>query len=237
MIAASRSVAVAAAANIGPALAVVVSDFQKEHPDIRVDVTYGSSGHLFEELEKRAFDIYMSSDEEYPQQLVEGGLARSGSDFQYARGTLAIWAPRTLSLDLQKLGAQSLLNMAIRKIAISDPEHTPYGRATFAALKKLGIYEQVQSKLLPCEDAAQAARLVDGGSAEVALIATPLAVALSSKNGHYWQLPLDSYPPISEEGVILEWARDAEGARALRDYIVGPAGRATFQRLGFLVPS
>jgi len=234
----ARTVSIAAAANVAIGLDVVLHQFRALHPDIRVQVAYGSSGLFFQQLRDRApYDMYMSSDYDFPRRLVEEGLALEGTEFHYARGTIALFSPDPSPVDVEKLGIRAILDRAIRVVAISDPAHTPYGRASEAALKSLGVYEQARAKLLPCQDTAQAARLVSVGTADLALVGTPLASSLAAqKLGRYWELPIDAYPPILEAGVILAWVHDRQAAMLLREFISSPESRATFQREGYILP-
>src|SRR5688572_1894296 len=78
---------VAAAAYLKFVTDEMVQEFQKAHPEIRVKVSYGSSGNFYSQLSNHApFDIYFSADIAYPLKLMEQGLALQGSDFTYAVG-------------------------------------------------------------------------------------------------------------------------------------------------------
>ena len=157
-----RVVQVAAAADLRFALDEIIESFQRQHQDIKAQVTYGSSGNFFAQLSNRApFDIYFSADVDYPRKLIEQGLAIKETEFLYAVGRIVVWAPRRSSLDLERLGIRALLDPAVRKIAIANPKHAPYGRAAEAAMRKLGVYEQVQERLVLGENIAQTAQFIE----------------------------------------------------------------------------
>src|SRR6185503_10066402 len=106
-------------------------------------------------------------------------------------------------------GIESLKHPSVRKIAIANPEHAPYGKAAVAAMQKLGIYEAVKDKLVFGENIAQTAQFVDSGAADIGIIALSLAVAPAMKGkGRYWEIPLDAYPRLNQGGVILPWAKN-----------------------------
>src|SRR5439155_21360664 len=123
------------------------------------------------------FDLFFSADMEYPRRLIEQGLALPESAFLYGIGHLVVWVPRDSSLDVERLGLQALLDPSVRKIALANPKHAPYGRAAEAALKPAGLYDKVQARLVYGENVAQTAQFVETGSADVGLIALSLALA------------------------------------------------------------
>jgi molybdate transport system substrate-binding protein len=233
-----HEVRVAAAADLKFALDDLLADFHAQHPDIRVQVTYGASGNFFAQLSNKApFDLFFSADVEYPRRLIEKGLASKQDEFLYAVGHLAVWVPKESSLDLERLGIAALLDPSVRKVAIANPRHAPYGRAAEAALKKLGIYDKIKGKIVQGENVAQAAWFVESGAADAGVIALSLALspALRQK-GRHWEVPLDAYPRLEQGGVILSWARDRQAAETLRAFVSGPQGKAVLKRYGFFLP-
>jgi molybdate transport system substrate-binding protein len=234
---ARASVSVAAAADLRFAMDELVAAFREKHPAIDVRVTYGASGSFFAQLMNRApFDLFFSADMDYPHHLIEQGLALPDSVFVYAVGHLVLWVPRDSSLDVEKLGMQILLDPSVRKIAIANPRHAPYGRAAEAALKSAGLYNQVQERLVYGENVTQAAQFVQSGSADVGLISLSLATAPALRSsGRYREIPQDAYPRMEQGGVILSWATDRRAAEALRAFVVGEQGKIILRRYGFSV--
>ncbi len=235
---AKHEVRVAAAADLKFALDDLLADFHREQPDIHVEVSYGSSGNFFAQLSNKApFDIFFSADVEYPRRLVEKGLAAKEDEFLYAVGHLVVWVPRESSLDLDRRGIRALLDAGVRKVAIANPRHAPYGRAAEAALKKLGVYDEIKSKIVQGDNVAQAAQFVETGAADAGVIALSLALSPPMRQkGRYWEVPLDAYPRLEQGGIILSWARDRQAAETLRDFVGGPEGKAVLNRFGFFLP-
>jgi molybdate transport system substrate-binding protein len=233
----AREVKVAAASDLKFALDDIASEFKTKQPAIDVKVTYGSSGNFFAQLSNKApFDIYLSADIDYPRKLMEAGLASKDSEFQYAVGQIVVWAANESQLDLEK-GMEAIVDPSVRKIAIANPRHAPYGRAAEAAMKQLGVYDAAKDRLVLGENIAQTAQFVETGAADVGIIALSLAMAPAMKDkGRYWTVPLDAYPRLEQGGIILNWATDADAAKELRAFIVGPEGKAVLKRYGFFMP-
>ncbi|MCI0685139.1 MAG: molybdate ABC transporter substrate-binding protein, partial [Gemmataceae bacterium] len=233
-----REVRVAAAADLKFAFDDVASEFQKKNPAIKVTVTYGSSGNFFAQLSNKApFDLYLSADIDYPRKLVDAGQAVKESELVYAVGHVVVWVPNGSPLDLDKLGLRAVADPSVKKLAIANPKHAPYGRAAEAALKKFGLYDDVKARLVLGENIAQTAQFVESGSADVGIIALSLALAPAMKDkGRYWTVPLDAYPRLEQGGVILTWAKDMEATQALRSFVAGEEGRGILKRYGFMLP-
>jgi molybdate transport system substrate-binding protein len=231
-------VRVAAAADLKFALEEVVAAFRRERPDVTVKVTYGASGSFFAQLSNGApFDVFLSADVEYPRKLIEQGLAGQESEFLYAVGHLVLWVPTSSALDVEKLGAKALLDPTVKKIAVANPRHAPYGRAAVAALKSLGVFDRVEGKLVYGENVAQAAQFARSGSADAGVFALSLALAPSLRDrGRYWGVPLTAHPRLDQRGVILNGAQDRESAEAFRAFLLGEEGKAVLKRYGFFLP-
>lgn len=229
---------VAAAADLKFAMDELVAEFHTNHPDTAIKVTYGSSGNFFAQLQNRApFDLYFSADIEYPRKLAELGHALDTNVFPYAVGRIVVWAPKASAVDVERLGIQSLLAPSVRRIAVANPQHAPYGRAAVAAMKSLRVYEQVERRLVYGENIAQTAQFVQSGAADIGVIALSLAVAPQLRDaGRYWEIPTDAYPKMEQGGIILNWTKDAAAASSFRDFALNRHGREVLKRYGFFLP-
>lgn len=233
-----RLVRVAAAADLKFAFEEVSVEFRKQHPDIQVEPTYGSSGTFFAQLTNQApFDLFLSADIDYPRRLVEQGHAIPGTEFLYALGQIVVWVPSDSKWDVESLGISALLDPAVRRVAIANPKHAPYGRAAESAMRSLGVYDQVQGRLVLGENVAQTAQFVESGAADIGIIALSLALAPPMRDrGRFWIIPPEAYPKIEQGGVILSRARDREATEALRAFLIDRRGRDILRRYGFILP-
>jgi molybdate transport system substrate-binding protein len=233
-----RILTVAAAADLKFAFDDIITEFGRDHPDIDVRVSYGSSGNFYRQLTERApFDVFFSADSLYPRRLLQEHLAIRSSAFTYAVGHIVLWVPRDSAINVEKIKKQALLHPAVKKIAIANPDYAPYGRAAKKALQALGVYEQIEKRIVQGKNVAQAAQYIETGAADIGIIGLSQAVspALREK-GRYWEIPQKYYPYMQQDGVILSWAADLEAAEALRAFVLGPEGRVILRRYGFDLP-
>ncbi len=236
--ASSGDLLVAAAADLKFALDEVIAGFGKTHPQVTVKATYGSSGNLFAQIIQGApFDLFLSADASFPRKLIATGKGEESDFFLYGIGRIVVWVPKSSPIDVEKEGIRALLCSTVKKIAIANPEHAPYGRAAVAALKHFGVHDGVTNKLVLGENVAQTAQFVGSGAADIGVIALSLAVAPKLKaTGRYWEVPANAHPQLEQGGVVLTGGKNAAAARALRVMLMGKEGRAVLARYGFVLP-
>ncbi|HTW30360.1 MAG TPA: molybdate ABC transporter substrate-binding protein, partial [Candidatus Sulfotelmatobacter sp.] len=181
-------------------------------------------------------DLFFSADMEYPRQLIAKGDADSGSLYQYAVGKLVLWVPADSPLDVHQ-GMAILLDPSVKKIAIANPQHAPYGRAAEAALKHVGLYDRVSDRLVLGENVAQAAQFVESGNAQAGFVALAhaLAPAIQGK-GKYWEVPAEDYPPLSQGVVIVSHSQHKNEAMQFLDYLRTKESAEILKRYGFTLP-
>jgi molybdate transport system substrate-binding protein len=233
----AQQLAVAAAADLKFAITDVVEQFETK-TGTKVNVTYGSSGNLFAQLKNGApFDVFLSADMGYARKLDEAELVEPGTLSRYATGRIAIWAPADSKLNVSESGWKTLLDERVKKIAIANPEHAPYGRAAVAAMQKAGIYDQVKSKLVFGENISQAAQFVQSGNAQAGILALSLAVSDAMKDGKRWDIPEDLHPPVEQAAIVMKNAKNKEAAGVFLEFVKSDAGRATLAKYGFALPA
>jgi molybdate transport system substrate-binding protein len=233
--ASAQDLTVAAAADLQFAMQDVAARFQKDSGK-QVKVIYGSSGAFTQQIQNGApFDVFFSANLDYPKQLDAAGLVEPGSMYQYATGKLVLWAPNASAVDLGP-GLKALLNQAVKKVAIANPEHAPYGKAAVAAMQSEKLYDQVKDKLVLGENISQTATFVVSGAADVGLVALSLAISPNMKDkGRYVDVPATDYPAIEQACVILRSSKNKELARKFLEFVKSPATAELLKSYGFEV--
>src|ERR1700732_86805 len=233
----AQEITVAAAADLQFAMQDVAARFQKETGKT-VKAIYGSSGNFFQQIQNGApFDMFFSANLEFPKKLESAGLIEPGTYYQYARGKIVIWVPNESKVDLTS-GMQALLDPSVKKIAVANPQHAPYGQAAVAAMQKEGIYEKVKDKFVLGENISQTASFVVSGAADVGIVALSLTLGPNMKDkGRYAEIPADEYPPIEQACVILSSSKNKVIAKQFLSYFKSAAVTDLLAAYGFDVSS
>ena len=236
-VALAEEITIAAASDLNFAFREIATEYENTTGN-HVRLTLGSSGNFFAQIQNGApFDLYFSADIAYPRNLEEAGLTVPGSLYQYAVGRIVLWTGHESRIDVTK-GFEALREPTIRKIAIANPKHAPYGRAAVAAMEYFKVYDQVKDRLILGENISQAAQFIESGACDVGIIALSLAVAPAMKSkGTYWEVPADAHLPLEQGAVILKSSKNQEAARQFLEFIKGPNGQEIMKRYGFIVPS
>jgi molybdate transport system substrate-binding protein len=227
---------IAAASDLQAVFPVLTTRFERETHH-QVDVSFGSSGNFYAQIQNGApFDVFFSADVAYPRQLESARLTLAGTLVEYARGRIVLWSRNDANLDLSR-GLAILTDARVRRIAIANPEHAPYGRAAVAALQHEHLYDRVRSKFVLGENISQAAQFVQSGNADAGLIALSLALTPAMRGaGHYVDVPESFHPPIEQAAVVLSTSRQAEVARQFLTFLRRPDNQQTLKDAGFTPP-
>lgn len=232
----AEKITIAAASDLKFALNEAVNQFHQNNPRDEINVIYGSSGKIFTQIQQGApYDIYFSADISYPNLLVKEGFAK-GPTIPYAIGRIVLWAPNG-KLNAAKMSLENLLNPAIKRIAIANPKHAPYGKRAEEALKVAGVWPQLERKLVYGENISQTAQFVQTGNAEVGIIALSLALSSElSKNGRYYLIPNNLHAPLEQGYIITKRAEQNPLAQKFAHFMASPKARNIMVKYGFILP-
>jgi len=227
---------IAAASDLNFAMKDLVAEYEKASGH-HVKLSLGSSGNFYAQIQNGApFDLYFSADIGYPKKLEEAGLIVPGSLYRYAVGRIVLWTNHTSHRDVSK-GLEVLRDPAIKKIAIANPKHAPYGRAAVAAMEHYNVYQLVKDRLILGENISQAAQFIESGACDIGIIALSLALAPTMKAaGAYWEIPSDAHPPLEQGAAILKSSKQQEVAKQFVEFMQDKRGQEIMTRYGFTLP-
>lgn len=228
----ASSINIAVAANVSYAMDELKLAFNKEHPEVDVKVTLGSSGKLTAQIKHGApYTLFMSANMFYPQALYKDKIALT-KPLVYAQGSLAYLSVKPRDFANIK---ESLAGSSIEKIAIANPKTAPYGKAAYEAMSNMGILESVKPKFVYAESISQtvayAVSAADIGFIAKSSLYSPKMSAY--KEGVNWQ-EVDSslYTPI-EQGIVI--LKDDKATRAFYEFILSEKAKEIFKRYGYLL--
>jgi molybdate transport system substrate-binding protein len=234
--ASAEEITIAAASDLQAVFQEVSTQFQKQTGNT-AKLTFGSSGNFFTQIQNGApFDLYFSADIDYPKKLEAAGLAEPGTLYQYATGRIVLWVPNESKLDLGQ-GLKALLDSSVKKVAIANPAHAPYGRAAVAALQHEKLYDQVSPKFVQGENISQTMQFVASGNADIGVVALSLAMSPAMKNkGRYVEVPVETYPPIEQAAVVLKSSQKKKAAEQFLAFLRTKTIADLMRSYGFSVP-
>ncbi len=231
---AAGNLTIAAASSLRYVLPDIVRGFERQYPQARIEVIYGSSGKMRTQIVNGApFDLFLSADMAYPQSLVDQGMT-TGQVQVFALGRLAIWSLRR---NVEGLDVGDLLAPSFKRIAIANPVHAPYGLAARQALQSRGVWGPLYARFVFGENIGQTAHFVLSGAVDAGLIAFSLILSpgMTGKGSHTL-IPAELHKPIRHGLVIIRHKTQKPVARAFAGHLLSSAVHAILQRYGFEKP-
>ncbi|SHM32393.1 molybdate transport system substrate-binding protein [Cyclobacterium lianum] len=229
-----KPVLVAAASDLKFALDSIIIVFSETNPVI-IRPIYGSSGKLYEQISNQApFHIFMSADVAYPKLLEEKALT-SSAIYLYGLGRLVIWSRK---IDTAPLGMTAFQQAGVKKIAIANPDHAPYGERAVEALTYYRMYDSLSSRLVLGENISQAAQFVSTGAADAGIIALSLALSPTMKRYQtsYFLIPEESHQPLLQGAVMTSHGGNSKGAASFMAFLKTETAIKILNYYGFNQP-
>ena len=221
---------IAVAANLQFAIKELADDFS-QRSGVECEIIISSSGKLTAQIiEGAPFDLLLSADMKYPQELYNRKFTLSQPDI-YAYGNLILW---TLHKDVVP-ELETLLSEKISHIAIGNPKTAPYGVSALEVIKKIGIEERIHNKLVYGESIAQTNQFIISKSVDLGFTSKSVVMSSQMKDRGQWsEIDKNLYSPMAQGMVILK-SRKAFESKAIqfRDYVLSSEGKEILHKFGY----
>lgn len=224
-------ITVAAASDLTQAFEEIGREFEATNKT-KVVFVFGSTGMLTRQIENGApMDLFAAANVDYVSQLEQKGLVVPGTKAIYARGRITIWTTADSPLKVETI--TDLKQPGVKRIAIANPDHAPYGLAALQALQNSGVWDEVKPKLVYGDNIRQTLQYAETGNVDVAIVA--LSLSRQSK-GRWTLIPEEFHKPIDQGLAVLKTTRNEAAARAFANFVTGPRGREILSKYGFAFP-
>ena len=231
------TITVSAAADLTYAFQEISKQFEAETGN-KVVFNFGSTGQLAQQIEQGApVDLFAAANITFVDELAQQGLILTDTKQLYARGRVTLWTRADSPLQITQLA--DLVKPEVKRIAIANPDHAPYGVAARQAMQAAGVWEAVQPKLVLGENVAQTLQYAETGNVDVAIVALSLSVpaaASAGQPGRWTLIPQELHPPIDQALAVTKGTPHEAQARAFAAFLNGPKGRPIMRKYGFILP-
>ena len=225
----SREITVAAAADLAPAFEELGRAFE-QRTQTKTVFSFGSTGMLAKQIEHGApFDLFAAANVDFVVQLERLGLIVPDTRRTYARGRITLWRQKGALILIERIN--DLTRPEVKRIAIANPEHAPYGMAASEALQSAGIWEAVKPKLVYGENVRQTLQFAQTGNVDVAIVALSLSV---QSDGDWVLIPEELHEPLDQAVAVIKTTSQEGAARQFSDFIFSPQGEEIMRKYGFV---
>jgi molybdate transport system substrate-binding protein len=224
-------ITVAAASDLTAGFEEIGREFEATQ-NIKVVFVFGSTGMLTRQIENGApMDLFAAANVAYVNQLEQKGLIVPDTKAIYARGRITLWTTADSPLKVETVS--DLTRPEIKRVAIANPDHAPYGLAAKQALESAGVWESVKPKLVYGDNIRQTLQYAETGNVDVSIV----ALSLSQQSKGRWTLvPEQLHQPIDQGLAVIKSTHNEQGARAFASFVTGPRGKEILGKYGFAFP-
>jgi len=214
---------VAIAANLTYVFPDIIKEFNKKYPNIKINTIISSSGKLASQIiHKAPYDIFLSANMKYPQNLYNMGLVKTKPKV-YATGALVVFSTKYHIKNLY-----DLLDKKYQKIAIANKLTAPYGKAAYEVLNKKNLYKKLQKKFIYGQSVGQT--LTFSFKADAGFVAKSYFYSDKLKKYHYLPINNNLYSPIKQAIVLIS---DKKEAKQFYDFILSDVAKNIFKSYGY----
>jgi len=227
-----QAITVFAAASLQNAMKEIGADYTKA-TGAPVAFSFAGSSTLARQIVEGApADVFISADPQWMDYAQSHGLIEGASRVDLLTNHLALIAPKgsTVSLKIAP-GFPIAKALGDGRLAMADPDAVPAGLYGKAALIKLGVWPQVESRVAKGDSVRAALVFVAKGEAPLGIVYDTDA-KIDPAVRVVDLFPKDSHPPILYPAAVVISPMAPE-ARAFLAYLQSPPARAVFARYGF----
>jgi molybdate transport system substrate-binding protein len=198
----------------------------------KVVLVLGSTGNLAKQIEHGApADIFFAANASFVDDLQTKGAVIPETRQLYAQGRIVLAVPRDSKLSIQRL--EDLRRPEVKRIAIANPEHAPYGRAAQEALQAAGVWGALKPRLVYGENIRHALQFIETGAVDAGIVALSVADTPAVR---YVSIDPALHAPLNQIAAVVKRSARPELALAFLQFVNGPEGRPIMKRYGFLLP-
>lgn len=229
----AAEIIVSAASSLTNAFTEVVREYEKANPGQKVNLNFGGSGALLQQIARGApVDVFASADQETMDRADKQNLIVRSSRRDFVRNTLVVVAPKGAKSVPNSL--DDLKHPGITRLAISNPDGVPAGRYTREVLEAAGLWDLLKGKSLNTQNVRQSLDYLARGEADVGFIYATDAAIMPDKVDILFEVPTRK-PILYPIAAVKGNGKERFAARFI-DFLGSDTGQKILSRYGFRKP-
>jgi molybdate transport system substrate-binding protein len=227
----AEEIEVFAAASLTDALNEIAATYEKAGGD-KIIFNFAASNTLEMQIAAGApADIFFSADEAKMDDLQKQGLIAKETRKDFLSNSLVIVVPNDSAVTMTS--AAQLADPKIQKIALGQPQSVPAGIYAREYLQKIGIWAQIEARIIPTESVRAALAAVETGNVDAGIVYKTDALH-SHKVKVAYEVPVADGPAIAYPAALVQGSKHATAAKKFLDYLGKGSSLKTFEKYGFI---
>ncbi|MBE9184592.1 molybdate ABC transporter substrate-binding protein [Microcoleus sp. LEGE 07076] len=224
------SLTVSAAISLSPALTEIKTVYEGSNPNTTIIYNFGASGALERQIQQGApVDVFFSAATKQMDALQQANLLVNQTRHNLLTNRLVLISPKSGAV---LTNFKQLTDAKIQKIAIGEPKSVPAGKYAQEMLTKLGLWPQLQPKLVLGNNVRQVLTFVETGNVDAGIVYTTDAKA-SDKVTVRLTAAENLHSPIVYPLAIIKNSRNPAAAKAFVQFLAGDRAKIVFMKYGF----
>ena len=225
-------VSISAAASLTDALTEIQTEYAKESNAV-LQFNFAASGALQKQIEEGApCDLFLSASKANMDALEEAGLIVADSRKDILGNTLTLIAAAEKAEVIK--GYEALTTADVTSISIGTPESVPAGKYAKQSLESLGVWDQIQDKIVYAKDVKQVLEYADTGNVDCGIVYKTDAMVMET-GVVVADLPEDSHDPIVYPAALIKDSAQSEAAAKFYDFLQTDYAKGVFEKYGFTI--
>jgi len=223
----NQTLTIAAAANLEAVLREIGKDFQAE-TKLKPTFSFSATGNLAKQIENGApFDLFMAADVKTIDLLIAKDHVINSSKKIYAQGRLVLYYTNSITVN----DLLDLTKSDFKQIAIASPELAPYGLAAKQALQNIGIWSNIEKKIVYAENVNMALQYAKTGNVQAAFVARSLV----DDKDKYLIVDESLHFPLDQALAVVTRSKNKELAKKFILFLTTQKSKALLEKFGYSI--
>ena len=222
---------VSAAASLTNVMQDIAKEYEQQHPDVKVEFNFGSSGALQQAIENGGkSDLFVSAAQKQMNALEKAGLLADGTRQDLLINDVVLIVPKDSKKDIKSF--EDLNTDKVQKLALGEPKGVPVGQYSEQIFTYMNNLDAMKAKAVYGTDVRQVLSWIEQGEADAGLVyATDAAITDGVKV--VAKAPADSHKPIIYPVSVLKDSKQLDLAKDFEQFLLNDTSKALFEKYGF----
>jgi molybdate transport system substrate-binding protein len=222
---------VSAAASLTNVMQDIAKEYEQQHPDVKVEFNFGSSGALQQAIENGGqSDLFVSAAQKQMNALEKAGLLADGTRQDLLINDVVLIVPKDSKKDIKSF--EDLNTDKVQKLALGEPKGVPVGQYSEQIFTYMKNLDAMKAKAVYGTDVRQVLSWIEQGEADAGLVyATDAAITDGVKV--VAKAPADSHKPIIYPVSVLKDSKQLDLAKDFEQFLLNDTSKALFEKYGF----
>ena len=222
---------VSAAASLTNVMQDIAKEYEQQHPDVKVEFNFGSSGALQQAIENGGqSDLFVSAAQKQMNALEKAGLLADGTRQDLLINDVVLIVPKDSKKDIKSF--EDLNTDKVQKLALGEPKGVPVGQYSEQIFTYMKNLDAMKAKAVYGTDVRQVLSWIEQGEADAGLVyATDAAITDGVKV--VAKAPADSHKPIIYPVSVLKDSKQLALAKDFEQFLLNDTSKALFEKYGF----